>query len=681
MAEIVVKLVNGELAGRTAQTIAKEVNAAALALKKAEVGTQAWVDANAKLEGAKKLQTDYKKQIEATTKASSALKESFAGILSQIPGFSQLAGSINGLTGGVGGLSTGFGGLRTAMLAVPIIALIAAVTSLVGWFTKTERGGDLLTKAMNMASAAMNVLRDRAFKLVDALIAFVKGDWSEAADRFREATSGVVAEIVKETKEAGKLADALDALEEQEGKLILVRARSKEQISELLLLARDETKSLEDRASAIKSAITINEQLRQQELAAARGRIMQALQITDLTDARLSELLAKGEELVTVDTLGFSEATQEDVNKALQAIAAFREINTSFNDEQRNMRKQLTSIVKKEDKEETANLAAEANARANIRALENEKYLNSIGDQMQREIEQININTQDKIAALQGTEAQIAEQKRLLEEIQLQQVQAIRDKYAAEAATKDKTAKDEQAARDKAANDKKVADAAETAAKLREIEDAKLMVASTAIGATISLLSEDEKARKKNAALIKTFSISQIIVDLQREIAGYMAHPGSIASLGVAGTLKAVAATIRAGLAISRVANQKFDTGGYTGPGGKYQPAGIVHAGEVVWSQEDVARFGGVAAVEAIRPTAIKGYSTGGPVNPYETRQNSQAPIISNSLSAIDRLEAKFSLYAERVERWATSLKVHNNLQDTEHGLAVMNKIRNEADV
>lgn len=44
-----------------------------------------------------------------------------------------------------------------------------------------------------------------------------------------------------------------------------------------------------------------------------------------------------------------------------------------------------------------------------------------------------------------------------------------------------------------------------------------------------------------------------------------------------------------------------YASGGYTGPGGKNEPAGIVHKGEVVFSQEDVARHGGVAAVEAIR--------------------------------------------------------------------------------
>ncbi|WP_155616052.1 phage tail tape measure protein, partial [Xanthomonas translucens] len=44
-----------------------------------------------------------------------------------------------------------------------------------------------------------------------------------------------------------------------------------------------------------------------------------------------------------------------------------------------------------------------------------------------------------------------------------------------------------------------------------------------------------------------------------------------------------------------------FSGGGYTGVGGKNEPAGVVHKGEVVFSQDDVARAGGVSAVERMR--------------------------------------------------------------------------------
>ena len=55
-----------------------------------------------------------------------------------------------------------------------------------------------------------------------------------------------------------------------------------------------------------------------------------------------------------------------------------------------------------------------------------------------------------------------------------------------------------------------------------------------------------------------------------------------------------------------------FAVGGYTGPGGRLQPAGVVHKGEVVWSQADIARWGGVRTVEAMR--RWRGYDKGGVV-------------------------------------------------------------------
>ena len=56
-----------------------------------------------------------------------------------------------------------------------------------------------------------------------------------------------------------------------------------------------------------------------------------------------------------------------------------------------------------------------------------------------------------------------------------------------------------------------------------------------------------------------------------------------------------------------------FDTGGYTGPGGRLQPAGVVHAGEVVWSQDDVAAWGGPLAVDRMRrERRVPGFAGGG---------------------------------------------------------------------
>jgi lambda family phage tail tape measure protein len=44
-----------------------------------------------------------------------------------------------------------------------------------------------------------------------------------------------------------------------------------------------------------------------------------------------------------------------------------------------------------------------------------------------------------------------------------------------------------------------------------------------------------------------------------------------------------------------------YANGGYTGPGGMNDVAGAVHRGEIVWSQADISRAGGVRAVEGMR--------------------------------------------------------------------------------
>lgn len=53
-----------------------------------------------------------------------------------------------------------------------------------------------------------------------------------------------------------------------------------------------------------------------------------------------------------------------------------------------------------------------------------------------------------------------------------------------------------------------------------------------------------------------------------------------------------------------------FSEGGYTGDGGKHEPAGLVHRGEYVFSQEAVQRIG-AARLDAMHKN-LKGYSLGG---------------------------------------------------------------------
>ncbi|AVA22183.1 MULTISPECIES: phage tail length tape measure family protein [unclassified Rhizobium] len=82
--------------------------------------------------------------------------------------------------------------------------------------------------------------------------------------------------------------------------------------------------------------------------------------------------------------------------------------------------------------------------------------------------------------------------------------------------------------------------------------------------------------------------------------------------------------------------------GGYTGSGGKHEPAGIVHAGEVVWSQKDIARAGGVGVVEAMR-LGRRGYADGGVVGeggPQFVRAQPDAAVPNRRLKAVNQNSA-----------------------------------------
>ncbi|ANG97762.1 hypothetical protein A8A54_15500 [Brucella pseudogrignonensis] len=101
-----------------------------------------------------------------------------------------------------------------------------------------------------------------------------------------------------------------------------------------------------------------------------------------------------------------------------------------------------------------------------------------------------------------------------------------------------------------------------------------------------------------------------------------------------------------------------FAEGGYTGPGGIYQPAGVVHKGEVVWSQKDVARAGGPSVVDAMR-RGVSGYSVGGGVAMSIPRIPSM-PI----LSAPQRAGATGPMRVDVVTRFENDGNFHSYVEN-----------------
>ncbi len=70
-----------------------------------------------------------------------------------------------------------------------------------------------------------------------------------------------------------------------------------------------------------------------------------------------------------------------------------------------------------------------------------------------------------------------------------------------------------------------------------------------------------------------------------------------------------------------------FADGGYTGPGGKYEPAGVVHKGEYVFDKASTSRIG-VGRLAAIRNGNLPGFADGGYVgSPVRSDQLNVVPV------------------------------------------------------
>ncbi|MFT2503271.1 phage tail length tape measure family protein, partial [Klebsiella pneumoniae] len=109
-----------------------------------------------------------------------------------------------------------------------------------------------------------------------------------------------------------------------------------------------------------------------------------------------------------------------------------------------------------------------------------------------------------------------------------------------------------------------------------------------------------EQSAMYKAAFVtqKAFAIAQAALQLPMAMGQALAglpFPANIAAVAqVVGLMASITSSITSAAAVG------FASGGYTGPGGKYQPAGIVHKGEYVFDQASTNRIG-VSQLEALR--------------------------------------------------------------------------------
>lgn len=500
------------------------------------------------------------------------------------------AASFKQLAPGLSSAATGFVGMTRAALAfiaTPIGAVVAALGLAIGALTKyfqgSEEGQNRLNKIVAVGSAVfeqfLNVVEAVGEAVFDAisnpkqaLIDFGNLLKDQIVNRFMGMLElipniGKAVGLLFEGKfvEAGTV--ALDAVAKvglgvedatakitnlivETGKLIEVGISNGERIAAIeAQIDKDERKLIEDRAKFNLRIAKLREQAVTLEGEARRNAVRQAI--------ALEEQLTNREVQLAQLRLGLAELNieangddKDSLNAAAEARANLTNAEATAYDNTLKFKKQLQDV----DKEITAALEEQAAQERAIRRAQN-------------------IESTDVEDPLVG---QFQTRANLIGDI-------------------DKQMKDDLKERQRAYNEFQIDQAAKTAKVEVEIERQKVAVIGNLAGSLSEIVEQETVAFK-------------ILASAQAVINTWLAATAALASdsskSGIFGILSAAAVVANGLAAVAKINGVEFAEGGYTGPGPKHKPAGTVHAGEVVWNQEDVKQVGGPAIANAMRPTA-----------------------------------------------------------------------------
>jgi hypothetical protein len=155
------------------------------------------------------------------------------------------------------------------------------------------------------------------------------------------------------------------------------------------------------------------------------------------------------------------------------------------------------------------------------------------------------------------------------------------------------------------------------------------------VDATASILGSLAQLAGQNSEQYKIFASAQTIISTYSAAtkayeAAFLPVP-TVASPGL-GVVFAAAAVAQGLANLAAINGVQFAEGGYTGSGGKYEPAGIVHKGEYVVPQSVNYSSQAQPHIRALEGMRTRGYTDGGFVTQETISASQQAVMIANTL-------------------------------------------------
>jgi hypothetical protein len=499
-------------------------------------------------------------------------------------------------------------------IATPIGALLAAIVAV---FTLLKSAlasnNELMDKFENITNAVgvvLNVIVARVGKLGEALIALVSGDFDKAIDLTSQAFTGLAAEIENAVAQGQLYLDLSRELEDAQRALRIETAKQENEIKRLVVAAKNRNLTFDEQEELLRRALSLEEDLvakraenAQKDLVITAKRIALDRQLSQSSEETFDQFVQR---LVESERLA-DEQTDEIVSK-IEAVEQARGSSLAF---QEKLENSLAAIQEKRAvalEKQNAALAEQAALQRATQRAENVE----------------DVSTDDPLVDAFTDRATV--------------ITDINDRMQDELAERNEEAALAQIHRARAAAELEI-----------EIERQKGAAIASILGNTASLFEQDSVAFK-------------VLASAQALINTYLAATAALASGSkinpVFGIISAGAAVVAGLASVAKINGVEFAEGGWTGPGSKYQPAGIVHADEYVVNKSinnSPAAQPHIAALESMR---IRGYADGGYVS------NSVTQPINQQLQLMDIIKnlGPFEVSAVEMTKVQKKVKVKQNI-------------------
>lgn len=508
---------------------------------------------------------------------SSALEKQRQNVGNYTESIKDAAGELNIMGVNVGNVTS-----NLSKFINPATAAAGATTILVGLYAKSAVGAEDFAKAQGTLNSLIDQFANRVGDAGD--IGFFEG-LAEFTGKIAIAFTSNTEELAKQRETELEIAqfqvEKLRNLEEQQIIAAQVRKDTEREAENQRRIRDDDKRTNEERLAAAQQ---VEQQLKKNEES----------RVGVLRD-QLRAIYLYGEAVGSIEKGGRQQAIAEGkVNFELI--------------KDRNIRIQLRKILAEQaDIQEEINGKLTENITASNNILKTEQKVTKEKVRQLRPIEREGTTEADKISEAYE---KVTENQRKSTEVRIQLLNNLSKRA-------DKFLKDQEA------RDKREADSArELAERKKALKEQELNQAAGVAAGLAAIAGEQSELGKQFALLQIGLNTAEGISAATKAGAG-IPFPGNLAAI-----LSGISAVL-AGIAQAK-STLGFAEGGFTGSGGKYEPAGIVHRGEYVVPQRVNYNPAARPHIQALESMRLRPYADGGFVANTNTFQNQQNMLMMN---------------------------------------------------